>query len=64
MPTSLHERLLFIEARIALAEDRLDVMKRHTRFLMRCVLGWIQWALVVGAIKLFAHFAPELKEKR
>lgn len=62
-PTPLRDRLLFLEARVAMLEDRLDYLRSQGRLLVKSVLGWIELFAFYAAIRVFLHYAPPLKPK-
>lgn len=61
MPPVLHDRLLFLEARLAMAEDRLDFLRSQMRLILKSVIGWAELGLFYLAIKVFLRYAPKLK---
>ena len=38
-PAALRDRLLFVEARLALAEDKLEIFKSQMRLALRALIG-------------------------
>lgn len=61
MPSALHDRLLFLEARLAMVEDRLDYLRSQVRLVVRSLVGWAEFGIFYLTIRLIVHFYPEKK---
>ena len=64
MPTSLHERILYLEARLAMAEDKIGVLRSQLRLVLKSLIGWAELGLFYLSVKLFLRYAPPLKGKK
>lgn len=63
-PAALRDRLLFVEARLALAEDKLEIFKSQMRLALRALIGWGELVLFYLAVRLFIWYAPKLKGQK
>ena len=63
MAPILKDRLLFLEARVAMIEDRLDYYRSQVRLIFKSLLGWAELVAFWVAIRVFLHYAPDLKPK-
>lgn len=64
MNTPLHDRLLFLEARLAMIEDKMDYLRSQVRLVIKSLVGWAELGIFYLAIKVFLYYAPDLKGKK
>ena len=61
MPPVLHDRLLFLEARIAMLEDQVQILRSRAKLVVKSLVGWMELGLFYLVIRLIARYAPEKK---
>lgn len=64
MTTPLRDRLLYLEARVAILEDKVDYFKSQARLVGKSLLGWAELLVFYAAIRVFLHYAPPLKGRK
>lgn len=64
MPTPLADRFLFLEARLALVEDKISILRSQLRLVLKSLIGWAELGLFYLSVKLFLRYAPPLKGKK
>ena len=64
MSTTLHERMLFLEARLAMAEDKIGILRSQLRLVLKSLIGWAELGIFYLSVKLFLRYAPPLKGKK
>lgn len=61
-PTNLRDQLLFLEARLAMAEDRLSILRSQLRNFARAALSTLELAALYFAVVLLGkHYGPKEK---
>jgi len=64
LSTTLHERMLFLEARLAMAEDKIGILRSQLRLVLKSLIGWAELGIFYLSVKLFLRYAPPLKGKK
>lgn len=59
--TPLRDRLLFLEARVAMLEDRLGYYQAQARLVVKSLIGWAELLAFYAAVRLFLRYAPDIE---